>query len=58
VPLIVRRPSGHDRDEARLPPDLEREPERPLDERLPLDRRWPPEERRPFDDLRLPLVDD
>jgi hypothetical protein len=36
---ILRHSSGHDRDEARLPPDLEPDRERPLDERLPLDRR-------------------
>ena len=54
-----RAPSGHDRDEARLPPDLDLEPERPLEERPPLDRRCPLEdERRPFDDRPRLLEDD
>jgi hypothetical protein len=56
---LLRRPSAHDRDDARLLPALDREPDRPLDERLPLDRRWPPEERRPFEDDRpRPLVEE
>jgi hypothetical protein len=51
--------SAHDREEARLPPDREREPERPRDERLPLDPCRLPEERRPFEDERpRPLVDE
>jgi hypothetical protein len=56
--LILRRPRAHDRDEARLPPGPDREPERPLEERFPPDRRWPPEERRFEDDRPRPFVEE
>jgi hypothetical protein len=51
-PLTAPTPSPQERDDARVPPDLDRD--------RPLDRRWPPEERRldDEDDPPRPLVDD